>query len=359
MRLCFEDKAARPTRLEDVKMGGGGNLAFTLVELLVVIAIIGILIALLLPAVQAAREAARRMSCTNNLKQLGLGMHTYHDACKSFPYACVFPVLDGGNNPILNFDTHSWVSRILPYIEQSALFSGLNLNYRVGTQEGGTGHYEFRFATLGNLKCPSDDPVLAENGSRDWGIQRDNYVVNMGNTDIGGNQGGVSTVITDATYLNLRAPFTVGRFPDTSRMDLSGYQHYISSMGGTPDGTSNTMLFSEVLVPKDPGYWGYVGLPRYAGGGGFTAYYRPNGNVDHLARRCFLADDVKEGVICQQSWGDEHRFVPYAIITARSVHTGGVNVCLMDGSVQFVSETINIDNWRAASTSAGGESLSL
>jgi len=244
---------------------GGGKtrnvLAFTLVELLVVIAIIGILIALLLPAVQAAREAARRMACTNNLKQLGLGMHNYHDSCQSFPYACVFPVLNG-TTPVVDFDTHSWVSRLLPYIEQSALYSGLNFNYRVGSLQGGNGHYDFRFATLECLKCPSDDPVLAENGSADWGIQRDNYVVNMGNTDIGGNPGGTSTVITDNTYRNLRAPFTVGRFPDPSRMNLAGYQHYISNMGGTPDGTSNTMLFSEVLVPKDPGYWGYIGLGR-------------------------------------------------------------------------------------------------
>ena len=341
---------------------GGGKtrnvLAFTLVELLVVIAIIGILIALLLPAVQAAREAARRMACTNNLKQLGLGMHNYHDSCQSFPYACVFPVLNG-TTPVVDFDTHSWVSRLLPYIEQSALYSGLNFNYRVGSLQGGNGHRDFRFASLECLKCPSDDPVLAENGSADWGIQRDNYVVNMGNTDIGGNPGGTSTVITDNTYRNFRAPFTVGRFPDPSRMNLAGYQHYISNMGGTPDGTSNTMLFSEVLVPKDPGYWGYIGLPRYAGGGGFTAYYRPNGNLDHLARRCYLQNDPKEGATCQQNWGDEHRFVPYAIITARSVHTGGVNVCLMDGSVRFVSETVNIDAWRAASTSAGGESLSL
>ncbi|MCL2623735.1 MAG: DUF1559 domain-containing protein [Planctomycetaceae bacterium] len=338
----------------------GGNLAFTLVELLVVIAIIGILIALLLPAVQAAREAARRMQCTNNQKQLGLGMHTYHDACKSFPYACVFPVIDPWTGePSINYDTHSWVSRILPYVEQSALYSGLDLTRLVGTQNGGVGHRQFRFAEISGLKCPSDDPVLTENGSADWGIQRDNYVVNMGNTDIGGNNGGVTTVITDPEYRNLRAPFTVGRFPDTSRMNLAGYQHYISSMGGTPDGTSNTMLFSEVVVPKDPGYWGYVGLPRYAGGGGFTAYYRPNANLDHLARRCYLQNDPKEGATCQQSWGDEHRFVPYAIITARSVHTGGVNSCLMDGSVQFVSETINIDAWRAVSTSAGGESVSL
>jgi len=188
----------------------GGDLAFTLVELLVVIAIIGILIALLLPAVQAAREAARRMSCTNNLKQFGFGMHNYHDSCKSFPYACVFPVYEG-NNPVLNYDTHSWVSRLLPYIEQSALYSGLNFRYKVGSYDGGEGHYNFRFANVTTLKCPSDDPVLAENGSRDWGIQRDNYVVNMGNTDIGGNNGGVTTVITDANYRNLKAPFTVGR----------------------------------------------------------------------------------------------------------------------------------------------------
>jgi prepilin-type processing-associated H-X9-DG protein len=127
-------------------------------------------------------------------------------------------------------------------------------------------------------------------------------------------------------------------------------------MNDAADGTSNTLMVSEVVVPKDIGYMGYVGIPRYAGGAGFTTWFPPNGTGDYLARQCYIQDDpgtcTKPG-----SWTDA-RHVPFAIITARSKHSGGVNAALMDGSVRFFPSSINIDTWRALSTTQGGESVS-
>ncbi|MDR3111181.1 MAG: DUF1559 domain-containing protein, partial [Planctomycetaceae bacterium] len=100
---------------------------------------------------------------------------------------------------------------------------------------------------------------------------------------------------------------------------------------------------------------GYVGLPRYAGGAGFTTWFAPNNTADYCARQCY---DNEDPGICTKTWNDAKQ-VPFSIYTARSNHTGGVNSGLMDGSVRFVSSTINIDVWRAASTTAGGESVTF
>ncbi|MGL4944217.1 MAG: DUF1559 domain-containing protein [Thermoguttaceae bacterium] len=332
---------------------------FTLVELLVVIAIIGVLVALLLPAVQAAREAARRMTCTSNLKNIALAMHNYHDTNNSLPYGGLpddYTFYDVSPPPgTFNYDSHSWVSRVLPFIEQTALFEGLNFNDPVG-RYGGTGHYNFRRANIELLRCPTPKVVMAEPGNNDYGIWRDTYVANMGNTNLGGYDGNVgeTPIITSATYKHLGAPFGIGRFTDSA--SPKGYTPFITGMAAASDGTSNTLFFSEVVPPESNDYKGYVGIPRYAGGAGFTTFSAPNGTTDNLARKCYDQDDPGT---CVQTWSDDHWKVPFAIVTARSKHSGGVNAALMDGSVRFVPSTVNIDVWRAASTTRGGESLGL
>ncbi|MDR3197077.1 MAG: DUF1559 domain-containing protein [Planctomycetaceae bacterium] len=347
------DKQNFPTFFSVFTLTRSSPFGFTLVELLVVIAIIGVLIALLLPAVQAAREAANRMSCTSNQKNIALAMQNYHDVYSVFPYGGI-PYreheFDGGAGGF-SYDSHSWVSRFLPFIEQAPLFQNLDFTLRVGNA-GGDGHYQFRRAILDFMKCPSDKRVVAEPGNYEWGISRDNYVVNMGRTDLGGYNGGTDSIITNTDYLNNGAPFSIGRFENPSAP--SGFKPIQTGMNDAGDGTSNTLMVSEVVVPKDTGYQGYVGIPRYAGGAGFTTWFPPNGTGDYLARKCYIQDDPAS---CTQTWTD-HRHVPFSIITARSNHSGGVNAALIDGSVRFFPSSINIDTWRALSTTQGGESVS-
>ncbi len=148
--------------------------AFTLIELLVVIAIIAVLIALLLPAVQAAREAARRAECVNNLKQIGLAMHNYHDTMGSLPpgkLECCYG---------------TWQAYIMPFMEQSALFNAYNTqgNSTLNTSEGGVLRYAgaanttATTARIKGLTCPSDTPATART------VTSHNYVTNFGNTDL-------------------------------------------------------------------------------------------------------------------------------------------------------------------------------
>jgi len=148
----------------------GGRPGFTLVELLVVIAIIGVLIALLLPAVQQAREAARRAQCVNNLKNIGLAIHNYHDTFTNLPYLGF-----SGRN----CDTISWQGRILPFVEQQAMYDTLNWNGRVN----GGNNPEYRTTPMDVFSCPTENIVLGESNASDWSHQRHSYAVCVGNTN--------------------------------------------------------------------------------------------------------------------------------------------------------------------------------
>jgi prepilin-type N-terminal cleavage/methylation domain-containing protein len=225
--------------------------AFTLVELLVVIAIIGILIALLLPAVQAAREAARRSQCSNNLKQLALGMQNYHDANRALSPAATPWDSNGAGD---DFDGHLRYSRTLAFIEQSALDSQLNYGVRVGANN----HGAMRGAFIPAHHCPSDGQIIQEESNPTWRIYRTNYVVNFGAMNYGQRDITAGGVTIKAWGLPFIIDYAKRAFRDIT------------------DGTSNTMMFSEVLVPKDTGWGGYYGVPMYAGGAGFTAYNSPN-----------------------------------------------------------------------------------
>ena len=309
---------------------------FTLVELLVVIAIIGILIGLLLPAVQAAREAARRMQCTNNLKQLALACQMYADKEQSkFPLALQI----GGCGENADFsDTFSWHARTLPFIEQAALYETLDFTKRVN----GGNHYDYRVALINTHQCPTEPDAIGEKGSRDWCCRRSCYVVNLGSSNYRAED--VNNWDGRGSYKNKKAPFR--------------YNSAIK-MADVKDGLSNTLCLSEVVInTNEDQYRGNYGCVLFSNGAGFTAYLGPNSTYEvDFGRQAWDPDDFTPPIPCHGA-NDGNRWYA-ASFGARSSHSGGVNAALCDASVRFVSNTVDLEVWRAMSTAKGQETVQL
>lgn len=305
---------------------------FTLVELLVVIAVIGILVALLLPAVQAARETARRTQCSNHLKQLTLAVHTYHDTYQSFP----FGNLSG------SISTHA---RLLPYLEQRPLFDSINFNV-------GYNHPNNSAALMTSVPtfvCPTDvDSLPASLGARN------NYSGNAGTSILFG------TPSLTPGNPNYGMPPQNGVFLRDRALRFADIL----------DGTSNTTMFSERL--KGDGSNG-VSSPR-------TDTYQPGtypSTADQALADCRAvntADLSKQGYSnVGAPWIQAYHsstlywhvappntcscmFPPGRIMTtASSYHPNGVLVSLCDGSVRFVADTVDLSIWRHVGTRDGAE----
>lgn len=305
---------------------------FTLVELLVVIAIIGILIALLLPAVQAAREAARRSQCTNNLKQLGLAMHNYHDTHKCFPYGWRVEAADQ------NHRRDCWYQRILPYMEQQPLYEKYEADpnqyifYMPVTIQG---------VPVGAFMCPSDPsgPAMGAGGSNN-GFQG-NYAVCGG-----GGTGGVGTTPFDMNTVR----------PDNGGMFGTSTPGRAYNFASCLDGTANTLLSSEGMIRGSTGatwgelggYWG--GAPH--GSFAFSSAEPPNTTVPDRVYSC--KSTTWPNAPCEN--GNAGGLVGRWCF-ARSYHPGGVNVGLCDGSVRFVSETVDRITFRNAGNRMDGNVL--
>ncbi len=329
------------------------RLGFTLVELLVVIAVIGILVGLLLPAVQAAREAARRMQCSNNLKQIGLAMHMHMDARKTLP--------PNGNyswsgSSVVTKNAWSGMARILPYIEQENLFRGIDFAIGYGSQPWISSK---RVATF---MCPSEVNdkgygTDATYGNKHWPV---NYVLNNGTWAVmTGKALGMRT--GDGAFgpnLSRRpADFTDGLSNTMALAEVKAFTNRVSGASNSATFTTPpqppTSLGSLALATFNPNAFTHV---EWVDGKvhetGFTTVFTPNTKVYFNHGGINL--DVDVVLATESNLGDT-----YAAVTARSFHTGGVNVLLMDGSVHFVSDTIALQAWRALGTCAVGEVVTL
>jgi len=337
---------------------------FTLVELLVVIAIIGTLIALLLPAVQAAREAARRMSCTNNLKQVGLAMHNFHDSHHNFPVGSPSRTC-AGYEQIPGWQYRWGPSAMLtPYMEQFNVYKSLNLDVplygHTGNYKGpGYGVHPSNLVPVTQeiafFYCPSDRQrkVVPPDAETQWAAS--NYMACWGRSAPTATG---TAIMDDADGLfNSRAAV---RFADVI------------------DGTSNTAAFSESLLPDPSTPWsGKVVLTQQnkdlvivgaASGGGPTLTVESCMRFgEAVASQPARTTRWVDGFILYTAyyhWWEPNSSIPdcakWSPLTslwqmARSRHPGGVNVGFADGSVHFVSDTVDLETWRALGSRNGGE----
>ena len=314
---------------------------FTLIELLVVIAIIAVLIALLLPAVQQARAAAQRSQCKNNLKQIGLALHSY-----AGDYGCL-PQASGGNN----FSPHA---RILAHLDQSPLFKSLNFKVNVSSTTIPTdpGNAAAWVKTLPAFRCPSDNDTNVGDANLVGG--RNNYWSNYGTGVV------VSLPGTTVGSTNYGMPKPNGPMYHSSAIKITDIL----------DGTSSTILFSEKLIGDGSDA---ISTPD-------TDTYKPGtypANEDEAHQFC-QATNVND--LTQQgksfncvSWlgaGNQSTFVNTSIppnkrgcmyppsrmaSAVNSRHSGGVHVLMCDGAVNFASNSIDVKVWRALGTRAGKE----
>ncbi|QDT29124.1 Type II secretion system protein G precursor [Gimesia panareensis] len=289
---------------------------FTLIELLVVIAIIAILIALLLPAVQQAREAARRSTCKNNLKQIGLALHNYHDNFKMFPPGDIRDFYSGLNS--WSTSQITWMGRILPFIDQAPLYNKINFERAPGT---GGSNASVRKTKLPVYRCPSDSS-RQPNG----GYAPTNYLACRGTE---GNSG---------------RDDTESMFSINSRMRIRDVD----------DGTSNTMMVSETfasapLCSQQPSNSSEVGTcpASCQTGSKYTGSYQQGYS--------WFYGQKYESHYYGTVYNPNNKNMPDcgggssttgALLAALSKHVGGVHVLMADGAVRFASNNINNQTWR-------------
>lgn len=327
---------------------------FTLVELLVVIAVIGTLVALLLPAIQQAREAARQTLCKNNLKQIGLALHNYVDVNVYFP-----PSFCIQRNSVLSGNNGSWSihGRLLPYMEQATAYRQIRLDLAWDAPENrSTGVPTMRIPTY---RCPSEpnDKVRTKNG-QPW-ITPQNYGFNFGSWlvfDPATGHGG-----DGAFFVNSRiqpGDFLDGMSQTLAAAEVKTFTSYFRN-ADDPGAT----------VPNVP-----TEIAAFASGAQFKLGASTNSNTGHtewcdgrvhhsgittvFTPNTFVAYTHTDGLTYDVDYNSRQEgksgYQPtYAAVTARSHHPGLVNIVTMDGAVRSVSESIDRDLWRAMGTRAG------
>ncbi|RUL88783.1 DUF1559 domain-containing protein [Tautonia sociabilis] len=321
---------------------------FTLIELLVVIAIIGVLIALLLPAVQAAREAARRMQCTSNLKQLGIALHNYHDTLGRFPFGAIVAPPENYWVRIGVPGEHyrySVPAMLTPFLEQTSAYNALNFDVPlIGLTTNSAENTTIYSMRLALLLCPSDEAREVAPG-----FAPGSYMACAGS---GASNGGSA----------------IHGAPDGTFYYNSG-----TTLAELRDGSSNTVLLSESLlgpggftIPKpeadDPATVqveaAYVPIDQYVPltPEDCRSPFRYSG----VRNRSWVQGDFRSMLYTHFTPPNSRTYdclrgSDYGWKTARSRHPGGVNALLGDGSVRFVRDTITPATWRALATRKGGE----
>jgi prepilin-type N-terminal cleavage/methylation domain-containing protein/prepilin-type processing-associated H-X9-DG protein len=370
---------------------------FTLIELLVVISIIGVLIALLLPAVQAAREAARRAQCTNNLKQLGLAVANYESANMCLPIGDVFKVTSitnlcssfGFGNGCQNTP---WFILMLPYIEQGPLYNSFNAS--IGMEGALTGAGPLGYVVnstvyttkISSFQCPSDNTqvfsftAVAANGvpfpPYPWSASKGNYGINWGNCDYG--QGAAGGYFTRNLYL--QSPFGI---------NANATGPLLVRIASVTDGTSNTHFVAELLQGASDDGRGTIWVDT-PGAGSYMTRFTPNGYRDYVplftpwavsvSPSALLGDNVDNlpvftgssspgtnpptpGSICDSQPGQGlacfNQGNPGGEFSGtRSRHPGGVNSAFGDGSVHFIKNSISPLSWVGLGSINGGDVIS-